>query len=403
MDGDTKTRPGADAQPKQPARGLTEPARPRTARWFALVALLVALVLGGLYGFNRFRDHMIANVFASNKPPPAQIVAVVAKTEIVPRSAPGIGSLAAVRQVTITPEIGGRITGIFFDPGATVKAGDKLLQLNDAPERGDLANYEAQARWAAITLQRAQELARRQYASQESVDQHQTQLDQARAQIVKTEAIIAQKLIRAPFDGRLGVRQIDLGQIVMPGAQIVTLTDPSTLFVNFTLPSQLRAELALGQRVKIATDAFPDRDFTATVTTIEPQVRTETRTIAVQATMQNPDEILLPGMFVTASVELPAGPEQIVLPETAVDYTLYGDSVYVIRADGAYAEGKPVLKAFRVPVTTGARWGNKVAIVSGLKPGDQIVAAGQVKVQNGAAVIITGNAPPQPPARPTPH
>ena len=379
------------------------PSRAKTARWLIIVGTLLGLLLAGLYGFNRYREQAIANFFASNKPPPAQFAAVTATSESVPRFATGIGSLAAVHQVTITPEIGGRVTAILFTPGATVNAGDPLVQLNDAPERGDLANYEAQARMAAVTLARNTQLAARQVASRETVDQNQSQLDQARAQVLKTQAIIAQKLVRAPFKGRLGVRQVEVGQYLNPGAAIVTLSDLKHLYVNFTLPSTMRPQIALEQKVNVTADAFPGRRFEATITTIEPQIRADTRTIAVQATLQNPDEALLPGMYINAAVVLPAEPDRVVLPETAVDYTLYGDSVYVVREDGKTADGKPILKATRTPVKTRPRWDGKVAILEGLKPGDQVVAAGQIKLQSGAQVIVTGNPPPQPPANPTPN
>ena len=378
-----------------------EAARPKTLRWLVIVGLLLAVVLAGLYGFNRYREQAIARFFAANKPPPAQIAAVTATSETVPRFATGIGSLAAVHQVTITPEIGGRVTAIMFTAGAAVKAGDPLVQINDAPDRGDLENYQAQARWAAVSLERAKALATRQVGPQQTVDQTQSQLDQARAQILKTEAIIAEKRIRAPFAGRLGVRQVDLGQYVNAGAPIVTLTELQQLYANFTLPSTMRAEIALGQTVNITVDAFPGRVFTAKITTIEPQIRADTRTMTVQATLANPDESLLPGMFVNAAVVLPPAPDEVVLPETAVDYTLYGDSVYAIREDGKDAAGKPLLKAFRTPVKTGMRWDNKVAIVSGVKPGEQVVAAGQIKLQDGAPVVVSGNPPPTPPANPT--
>jgi multidrug efflux system membrane fusion protein len=374
---------------------------PRTVRWLVIVGLLLAIVLGGLYGFNRFREQAIATYFANNKPPPALISAVEAKTEGVPRFATGIGSIAAVHQVTINPEVGGRVTKIFFEPGASVKAGDPLVQLNDGPERGDLASYEAQVRLAQIEVARSSQLAQRQFASRETLDQRQSQLDQAQAMILKTEALIAQKLIRAPFSGQLGTRQVEVGQYLTPGAPIVTLTDLSTLYVNFTLPSQSRAQISVGQRLNVTADAYPGRIFTAEITTIEPQVSADTRTMTVQATMANPDNALLPGMFVNAAVVLPPQPDMVVLPETAVDYTLYGDSVYVIREDGKDANGKPILKAIRTPVKTGARWGNKVAILDGLKPGERVVAAGQVKVQNGAQVVVSASPAPQPPATPT--
>ena len=405
MDGELEalTSPGGAIDIGHAHGDLARPVstRPRTLRWMVLVGLLLALVLGGLYGFNRFREQAIAAYFASNKPPPAQIAAVTATTEVVPRFATGIGSLEAVHQVTITPEIGGRIVAIEFTAGAWVKEGDPLVQINDAMERGDFANYEAQVKLASAELQRSQALAQRQYGSLEQVDKDQMTLNQANAGITKTQAIIAQKLIRAPFKGRLGIRQVEVGQYVNPGAPIVTLTDLKHLYVNFTLPSTMRAEIALDQDVDITADAFPGRTFKAKVTTIEPQIRADTRTLAVQAALPNPDEALLPGMFVNAAVVLPAQSDQVVLPETAVDYTLYGDSVYVIREDGQDASGKPVLKAFRTPVKTGKRWDGKVAVLSGVKPDDRVVAAGQVKLQNGAAVVVTGNPPPQIPSEPT--
>jgi len=378
--------------------GRATTGRPKTIRWFVIVGLLLAIVLGALYGFNRFREQAIATYFANNKPPPAQISAAEVKTEAVPRFAAGIGSVTAVHQVTINPEVGGRVTKIFFEPGATVKAGDPLVQLNDAPDRGDLANYEAQAHWAETTLQRSSQLAQRQFESREIVDQKQSQLDQARAQIIKTEALIDQKLIRAPFSGQLGTRQIEVGQYVTPGAKIVTLTDLSMLFVNFTLPSHMRSEISVGQKVNVTADAFPGRTFSADITTIEPQVSADTRTMTVQATMRNPEGGLLPGMFVNAAVVLPPQSDVMVVPETAVEYTLYGDSVYVIREDGKDANGNPLLKAVRTPVKTGLRVGGKVVILEGVERGDRVIAAGQVKVQNGARVAISGSPEPQPPA-----
>jgi multidrug efflux system membrane fusion protein len=407
MDGDQLATGSAEALARdQAARERSDsrdiaPPRPKTIRWLIIVALLLAVLLGGLYGFNRFRTNAIANFFAHNKLPPAQVSAIVVKTQSVPRFAPGIGSITAVHQVTINPEVGGRVTKILFEPGETVKAGDPLVQINDAPDQGDLASYQAQAKLAQIKLTRSDQLVKRQFTPQETVDENQSQLAQMNALIQKTQAIIAQKLIRAPFSGQLGIRQIDLGQYLNPGAPIVTLTDLSLLYVNFTLPSQIRPQISVGQQVNVTSDAFPGRNFVAKITTIEPQLSPDTRTIEAQATMPNPDDALSPGMFVDAAIVLPPQPDAIVVPETAVEYTLYGDSVYVIHQDGKDAKGNPILKVVRTPVKTGTRWDNNVAILSGLKPGEQVVAAGQVKLQNGVQVAVTGSPPPQPPAHPT--
>jgi multidrug efflux system membrane fusion protein len=409
MDGERVAGSGCDVVAPHPVergridRGRAVGGRPKTLRWFLIMALLVALVLGGLYEFNRYRQHAIANLFAHAKPPPAAISAVTAKLESVPRYAAGIGSLSAVRQVTVTPEVGGRITRILFKSGATVKAGDLLVQLNDAPEQGDLANYRAQARLAALNLARDMQLIKKNFTPQQTVDQDRSLLDEANAQIAKTGALIAQKAVRAPFSGELGIRQVNLGQYLNAGSPIVTLTDLDTLHVDFTLPSQTRSEIKVGQRVDVTADAFPDRVFHANITTVEPQISADTRTLTVQATMLNPGRLLLPGMFVNAAVVLPPQPDTVVLPRTAVDYTLYGDSVYVIRKTGKGADGKPTLTVKRVAVKTGLQWGDKVAILAGLKPGEWVVAAGQLKVHDGGAVVVTGSPPPQPPAHPTLH
>ena len=407
MDGDQMTDMQAEAlRPEQKRRALDidrTTRRPKTLRWFLVVALLLSIVLGGLYGFNRYREQAIATYFANNKPPPAQISAAQVKTEAVPRFVTGIGSVTAIHQVTINPEVGGRVTKIFFEPGMTVKAGDPLVQLNDAPDRADLANFEAQAHWAETTLQRSTELAKRQFEARETVDQKQSQLDQAKAGIAKTGALIDQKLIRAPFSGQLGMRQVEVGQYLTPGARIVTLTDLSMLYVNFTLPSQMRSQISVGQRVNITADAYPGRVFGADITTVEPQVSADTRTMTIQATMKNPDNALLPGMFVNAAVVLPPQPDVMVLPETAVEYTLYGDSVYVIREDGKDAAGHSILKAMRTPVKTGERIGGKVEILQGIEPGERVISAGQVKVQNGAQITISESPEPQPPASLTRH
>jgi membrane fusion protein, multidrug efflux system len=368
----------------------------RLVVWLGIMALALAAVIGGLVAWEVMRAKATAQFFATNKPPPAAVIAAEARAEAVPQALPGIGSLAAVHQVVVSPEVGGRVVSIAFQAGATVKKGDPLVQLNDQPDRGDLANYQAQARWAEVSLSRARELASRQYGPQANVDQFQSQLDQANAGIAKTQAVIAQKLVRAPFDGELGVRQIEVGQYLTAGAPIVSLTDLDTLYVNFTLPEQNRGRLSLGQDVRVAVDAYPGQVFEGKVTTIEPQVGADTRAIKLQATLANPKHQLMPGMFTKVNVVLPAILDVVVVPETAVDYTLYGDSVFVLREveGGAKdAQGRPVLKATRVFVKTGDRFGGKVAILSGVKPGDRVIASGQNKLVSDMPVVVSPTTP----------
>ena len=383
-------------------RAITEKPRARPVRmvlWFIIVGLLLALLVGGLVWFNYFRGQMIAQFFANNKPPPSSVSIAEAKSEVIPNLLTAVGGLAAVHQVDVTSDVSGRITDIMFAPGATVKAGNPLVQLFDAPDQADLANFKAQATVAQLSLDRAKQLASRQFGPQATVDSAQAAYDQAQAGIAKTEAIISQKLVRAPFDGELGVRHVEVGQFLTAGTQIVTLTDLSTLYANLTVTEKDSAALKVGQTVRILVDAYPGRTFEGKITAIEPQIATDTRNIRVQATLDNPDHILKPGMFATTTVVLPDKPAVVTIPETAVDYTLYGDSVFLITEKKA-DDGKTGLTAVRTFVRSGNRIGGRAEILSGLKPGDRVVAVGQLKLQSGAAVAISTDAPPPIPANP---
>ena len=375
-------------------------ARPvRMVRWFIIVGLLLALLVGALVGFNAFREHAIKQFFAGMKPPPTPVSIATAKAEVIPNLLTAVGDLAAVHQVNVTSDVGGRITGIMFEAGATVKAGTPLVQLFDEPDQGDLASFKAQAVMGQLALDRAKQLAARQFGPQATVDQAQSTFDQANAGIAKTEAIISQKLVKAPFDGVLGVRHVEVGQFLTAGTQIVSLTDLSTLYSNFTVTEKDSGQLKVGQTVRVVVDAYPNRNFEGKITTIEPQISTDTRNIRVQATLDNPDHILKPGMFTTVTVVLPDKPPVITVPETAVDYTLYGDSVYLL-TEKKEDDGKTSLTAVRTFVRTGNRIDGRAEIVSGLKDGDRVVAVGQLKLQSGAAVAISPDGPPPIPANP---
>ncbi|MCA6119547.1 efflux RND transporter periplasmic adaptor subunit [Bradyrhizobium sp. WSM 1738] len=371
----------------------------RMVRWFIIVGTLLALLVGGLVWFNYFRGQMIAQFFANNKPPPANVTAVVAKSESIPNLLTAVGDLVAVHQVNVTSDVSGRITEILFTAGSHVKAGTPLVQLFDGPEQGDLANYKAQQRVAQISLDRAKQLAERQVGPQATVDTAQAAYDQASAGIAKTEAIISQKLVRAPFEGDLGVRQVEVGQYLTAGTQIVSLTDLSRLYANLTVTEKQSSQVKVGQTVRVAVDAYPGRTFEGKITTIEPQISTDTRNIRVQATINNPDRILKPGMFATTTIVLPEKPPVVTVPETAVDYTLYGDSVFLI-TEKKEDDGKTSLTAVRTFVKTGNRVEGRVEILKGLNPGDRVVAVGQIKLQSGMAVAISSDPPPPIPAQP---
>jgi multidrug efflux system membrane fusion protein len=370
----------------------------RMVRWFIVVGLLLALVAGLVFFKFVFLPNLFKEIFSKPQPPISVNIAT-AKSETIPNLLTAVGDLAAVHQVNVTSDVNGRITDILFTAGASVKAGTPLLQLFDAPEQADLASFKAQSTMAQLSLDRAKQLASRQFGPQATVDQAQSAFDQANAGIARTEAIISQKLVRAPFDGELGVRKVEVGQYLTAGTQIVSLTDLSVLYANFTVTEKDSGQLKVGQTVRIAVDAYPGRTFEGKITTIEPQIATDTRNIRVQATIQNPDRILKPGMFATTSVVLPEKPPVITVPETAVDYTLYGDSVYLL-TEKKTDDGKTSLTVTRTFVQTGNRVNGRAEILKGLKDGDRVVAVGQLKLQSGAAVAISTDPTPPIPAKP---
>ena len=389
-------------EPKISGKPIMDQAHPRPVRmvrWFIIVGLLLAVLVGALVGFNAFRSHMIAQFFANNKPPPAAVTVAEAKSEVIPNLLTAVGELVAVHQVNVTSDVSGRITDIMFAPGASVKAGSPLVQLFDAPDQGDLASFKAQATGAELALDRAKQLAAKQFGPQSTVDAAQATFDQANAGIAKTQAIISQKLVRAPFDGELGVRHVEVGQYLTAGTQIVSLTDLSVLWANFTVTEKDSGQLKVGQTVRVTVDAYPGRTFEGKITAIEPQIASDTRNIHVQATLDNPDHILKPGMFATTTVVLPDRPAVVTVPETAVDYTLYGDSVFLI-SEKKQDDGKTSLTVVRTFVRTGDRIDGRAEILSGLKPGDRVVAVGQLKLQSGAAVAISDDPAPPIPATP---
>jgi multidrug efflux system membrane fusion protein len=388
-------------EPKISGKPISDKARARPVRlvrWFIIIAVLMSALIGALVYFDHWRANFIKGIL-SQPHPPTPVSIAVAKTEVIPNLLTAVGDLAAVHQVNVTSDVSGRITEIMFEAGTTVKAGSPLVQLFDAPDQGDLANFKAQAVVAQLSLDRAKQLAARQFGPQSTVDQAQATYDQANAGIAKTEALISQKLVRAPFDGQLGVRHVEVGQYLTAGTQIVSLTDLSSLYANFTVTEKDSGQLKVGQTVRIAVDAYPNQKFEGKITAIEPQISSDTRNIRVQATIANPDNILKPGMFTTTTVVLPDKPPVVTVPETAVDYTLYGDSVYLL-TEKKEDDGKTSLTAVRTFVRTGNRIDGRAEIVSGVKDGDRVVAVGQLKLQSGAPVSISPDGPPPIPATP---
>ncbi|WP_233447746.1 efflux RND transporter periplasmic adaptor subunit [Sphingomonas paucimobilis] len=347
----------------------------------ALIALaIVGLTFGLFFGWRWLR----VGIPPQAAPPAVAVVATAVTPREVPSALEAVGSLRAVQEVTLAPEVAGRVTAIALQPGVRVSRGAALVQLYDAPEQADRVAALARMKLAAAQLARTRSLVPGGAESQELLQQRQAEYDQAAAAVRQLDARIAQKRIRAPFSGQIGIRRINLGQYLNPGDAVATLTAIDRLYADFTVPQQDLGKLRLGATVRLTTDAWPSRTFRGRVTTIEPRIGEDSRNVMVQALVINSDSALRPGMYVTAALELPPRSNALVVPATAIQTSASGDSVTVIRGHVPSRAGKAEI----VPVVIGRRIGNSVIVTSGIRPGDVVVAEGQLRVQPGAQVRV---------------
>lgn len=317
---------------------------------------------------------------AAAAPPATKVALAAVQRETLAQVFSGVGELESARQVQVAAEVGGRVTKIAFASGQAVKAGQLLVQLNDAPEQAERQRLLAQWRNAQTLHARALGLLADHAATQEQVDNAAMERDMALGALRHTEAQIAQKAIRAPFAGVLGIRRVHEGQYLNPADAVVSLVDARTLHANFALDEQASPQLKPGQAVTLRIDAYPERRFSARITAVDPLIA-RSRTVQLQATLANADGALRPGMFAQVEVARAEAVQALTLPETAVTYTAYGETVFV-----AQQSAGQVLSVQRIAVTTGARQGGRVQIVSGLSAGDRVVTSGQLKLVDGMAV-----------------
>ena len=354
---------------------------------FVIAAVLLAAVFGGLAWFNMFRDQKIREAFAPKDPPPVTVSSARAMTESWPRLIEAVGTMQAIQTVDVAPQVGGIVGEIAFEPGQRVKKGDVLVRLDLAVEAADLKRLEAVRRMSQLTFERARQLNEKQFSSQAALDQAKATLDASEADMARIRALIDQKVIRAPFSGVLGVRLVNLGQYVGPGTKLVGLQALESLYANLTLPEQRLSDVKVGQTIAIKVDTFRGREFAGRVTTIDPQLDQANRMVLVQATVDNSEQLLRPGMFASATISLDRIERLVIVPKTAIDFSLYGDSVYLV-VGGADATGKPIKRVERRAVSVGDQKSGLISIVKGVQEGDEVVTAGQVKLQNNAPVLV---------------
>lgn len=339
----------------------------------AITALAIILGFGIVLGWRMARQPSASS--AATPPVPATLITVRAVS--VPQSIEAVGTLEAVRQVTLAPEVAGRVIALGFEAGETVRAGQPIVRLYDAPERADLAAAAARVGLAKAQYQRSLALAPSGAEPVQTLQQRKAELAQAEAAQQQIEARIAQKAVRAPFAGVVGLRKVNLGQYVNAGDPLATITDLDRLYVNFTVPQQRLAQVAPGASITLISDALPGLSFAGRINAVEPQVGADTRNIQAQGILDNRQHVLRPGLYGTVRLELAPLPDAITVPTTAIVTSPSGDTVLVVRNGVATS----------VPVTTGAHIGDSVVVERGLAAGDVVVTAGQLRIQPGARVV----------------
>lgn len=352
-----------------------------------IAIVLLAVVAGGLVGFNRFRDQAIEDYFANMPVQPVTVSTVTAEGGDWTPAISAIGTVSAIRGVDLTVETTGIVTEVLFTANQRIAEGEVLVRMDDVMQQADLAAARTQAELDRNALERARELQQRGVGSAVALQAAEAAAAASASQVERLEAVLQQKQIRAPFGGTLGIPRVDVGQYLSPGVAVVTLQDLDTMRADFTVPEQRLGQLRIGQKVRLEVDG-DDTAFTGEVTGIDPKVDPSSRLVSVRAAIDNPDGRLTPGQFVRIQVELPREDGVIALPQTAVVTSLYGDYVYAVRKREA-AEGEDeTLEARQVFVSVGRRSGELVEIRSGVAAGDVVVTAGQNRLANATPVKI---------------
>lgn len=352
------------------------------------VVLLIVLALGGIKAFSIYRQ---IQVFSAPKPA-ISVAAAKAEQRQWQERLPAVGSLKALQGVELSLEVAGTVKHLHFDSGQQVKVGQLLLELDSEQEAALLGTAQADLGLAKVDFGRGSQLVGDSAISRGEFDRLTAQYRRNQAVVEQLKASLAKKSMKAPFSGTIGIRQVDVGDYLASGTVIATLQDLSSLYVDFNVPEQALPQLSLGQQVLVQVAAFSGQTFPARLSAINPKVEESTRNLLLRATLANPDGKLLPGMFASLLVLLPNPQLQVVVPESAITYTLYGNSVYVVGEKKA-DDGQAHLVAEQRTVQTGERRDGVVVVRKGLQAGEQVVTAGQLKLSPGAAIRISQDPP----------
>lgn len=359
----------------------------KSKKQWAVVAVGLLAVLGILVGVKAGQIITMVRAGESFVPPPQAVTSAKVEPAEWESTKAAIGSLVAMQGVTLAAELPGTVREIEFESGTSVKRGAILVKLDTSAEEAQLASAVAEASLAKLNLERARRLRQGEANAQADLDTADARAKQADATVRNLRATIAKKTIRAPFDGRIAIRQVELGQVVSPGSPIASLQSVTPIRADFWLPQQALAELQPGQRTRLRTDTFPDEKWDGEITTINPEVDAATRNVRVRATFPNPDGRLRPGMFANVEVLSDEKRSVLTIPATAVMFAPYGDSVFAVE-EKKDESGKAATVARQKFIRTGERRGDLVAVADGLKAGETVVSSGVFKLRNGATVAV---------------
>jgi membrane fusion protein (multidrug efflux system) len=362
----------------------------------------VGFLFGGIFAYKAFVSYKMKKSMSVAQAPPVTVSAIKAEYVTWQPQLKAVGSLRAVRGVDVTSEIAGLVQTIHFKSGDKVAADQLLVQLNADSDTALLHSLEAAAELADTVYERDKKQYEAQAVSKATLDSDAADLKVKRAQVKQQAAIVEKKSIRAPFSGRLGISTVNPGQYINPGDKVVTLQSLDKIYTDFYLPQQELSRIFLGQPVVVTTDTYPGRTFSGKITAVNPKVDPDTRNFQVEATISNPRHELLPGMY--ASVEVKAGAihSYLTLPQTAVTFNPYGETVFVIEESGKGPDVKPLLTVRQAFVTVGPTRGDQIAILKGINENDIVVTSGQLKLKNGSRVIINNQVQPSNEAAPRP-
>ena len=368
-------------------------------RMFFMLAVVIVVVAG--LGFFKYRQIQTAIAMGSSfAPPPDAVTTVVAKSETWPSTLDVIGTTAAIQGVTVSADLPGTVAKINFESGQSVRAGDVLVELDTREERAQLAAAESDRDLAKINYERDQQLVKEGVVARMQSDNSSAQQKSTDAKVGEIKATIERKIIRAPFSGILGIRQINLGQYLAAGAAIVSLQALNPIYVNFGVPQQQSPLVKAGRILQLTSDDVPGVEFKGRVTAIDSVVNEATRNLQVQATLPNPGGKLRPGMFVEVQLGLGSSQKVIPLPASAINYAPYGDSVFVV-TDLKDPKGKSYRGVRQQFVKVQGSRGDQVGVISGVNPGEEIVSSGVFKLRNGGAVQVNNKI--QAPNNPKPN